>query len=105
MTAFFTFILTAVGCTSIAKKQELVKAVQEIGYWEALCEYLGTPQTMLKELRFSTMDDRIKKSRCLEAYLDTGEACWEHVVKVVAEYPIDNKRVAKEIADTHCIYC
>ena len=99
----FIFILAAVGCTSISKKQELDKAVAEIGDWEALCEHLGTPQTKLKELRFSEMDIRTKKSRCLEAYLDTGRACWEHVVKVVAEYPIENKRLAKEIADTHDI--
>ena len=97
------FIVSAVGCTSISKKQELDKAVAEIGDWEALCEHLGTPQTKLKELRFSTMDIRTKKSRCLEAYLDTGKACWEHVVKVVAEYPIENKRLAKKIADTHGI--
>ena len=97
------FIVSAVGCTSISKKQELDKAVAEIGDWEALCEHLGTPQTKLKELRFSTMDIRTKKSRCLEAYLDTGKACWEYVVKVVAEYPIENKRLAKEIADTHGI--
>ena len=97
------FIVSAVGCTSISKKQELDKAVAEIGDWEALCEHLGTLQAKLKELRFSTMDIRTKKSRCLEAYHDTGKACWEYVVKVVAEYPIENKRLAKEIADTHGI--
>ena len=91
------------GCTRISKKQELDKAVAEIGDWEALCEQLGTPQTKLNELRFSTMNVRTKKSRCLEAYLDTGKACWEHVVKVVAEYPNENKRLAKKIANTHGI--
>ena len=95
--------MAAVGCTRISKKQELDKAVAEIGDWEALCEHLGTPQTKLSDLRFSSMDIRTKKSRCLEAYLDTGKACWEHVVKVVAEYPIENKRLAKKIADTHGI--
>ena len=75
----------------------------EIGDWEALYEHLGIPQTKLKELRLSIIDIRTKKSRCLEAYLDTGKACWEHVVKVVAEYPIENKRLAKKIADTHDI--
>ena len=103
MIVFFIFISAAVSCTSISKKQELDKAVAEVGDWEALCGHLGTPQTKLKELRFSEMDVRTKKSRCLEAYLDTGRACWEHVVKVVAEYPIENKRLAKEIADTHGI--
>ena len=103
MIVFFIFIPAAVGCTSISKKQELDKAVAEVGDWEAICEHIGTPQTKLMELRFSEMDVRTKKSRCLEAYLDTGRACWEHVVKVVAEYPIENKRLAKEIADTHGI--
>ena len=103
MIVFFMFIPAAVSCTSISKKQVLDKAVAEVGDWEGLCEHLGTPQTKLKELRFSQIDVRTKKSRCLEAYLDTGRACWEHVVKVVAEYPIENKRLAKEIADTHGI--
>ena len=101
MTESFIFITAAVGCTSISNQQELDKAVAEIGDWEALCQHLGTPQTKLKELRFSEMDVRTKKRRCLEAYHDTGSACWEHVVKIVAEYPIENKRLAKKIADKH----
>ena len=44
------------GCTSITTNQEIDKAVAEIGDWGALCEYLGTPQTKLNELHFSTVN-------------------------------------------------
>ena len=43
----------------------------------------------------------MKKKRCLEAYFDTGKACWETVVQVVASHPIHNPRVAMEIAAAH----
>ena len=74
MTASFIFILAAVGCTSISKKQELDKAVAEIG---------DCTTNKAQGTSYSEMDIRTKKSRCLETYLDTGKACWEHVVKVV----------------------
>ena len=48
MIVFFIFNPAAVSCTSISKKQELDKAVAEVGDWEALCGHLGTPQTVLK---------------------------------------------------------
>ena len=32
-----------------------------------------------------------------------GNACWEQIVKVVAEYPFYNLRLAKEIAAKHGI--
>ena len=32
-----------------------------------------------------------------------GDACWEHVVKVVADYLFYNFRLAKEIAAAHGI--
>ena len=34
----------------------------------------------------------------MEAYLNTGRACWEQVVKVVADYPFYNARLANNIA-------
>ena len=97
------FYPAAGSCTSISKKQELDKAVAEVGDWEALCLYLDIPQRKIKELYFSNTDVRTKKSICLEVYLNMGNACWEHVVKVVAEYPFYNLRLAKEIAATHSI--
>lgn len=97
-------LLAAGGCQSISKKRELEKAVAEIGDWEPLCENLGTPKAVINELRSSSMQDGKKKSRCLEAYVDTDEACWEQVVKVVADYPFHNKRLARQIADNHGIH-
>ena len=38
------------------------------------------------------MAEFVKKSRCLEAYL----ACWEQVVKVLADYPFYNARLTNE---------
>ena len=91
-------------CHSISNKQELEKAVAEIGNWEAMCEHLGVHKAVLSGLRnIIDTDSTIKKSRCLDAYLNMGDACWEHVVKVVADYPFYNFRLAKEIAAAHGI--
>ena len=73
----------------------------EIGDWESLCENLGVPKAVLNELRFSDKQRGRKKSGCLEAYLDTDNACWEQVVKVVADHPFHNKRLARKIATDH----
>ena len=100
MTFSYTFIpLAAEGCHSISNKQELGKAVAEIGDWEALCENLGVEKAVINRLRnMIDTDSTIKKRRCLEAYLDTGRACWEQVVKVLADYPFYNARLANNIA-------
>ena len=66
--------------------------------------YIGVHKAVLNGLcNVINIDVTIKKSRCLEVYLNMGNACWEQVVKVVAEYPFYNFRFAKEIADTHGI--
>ena len=71
----------------------------EIGDWETLCENLGVPKAVLSELRFSDKQTGRRKSECLEAYVNTDKACWEHVVKVIADFPFHNKRLARQIAD------
>ena len=93
--------LAAGGChhIDISKKRELEKAVAEIGDWETLCENLGVPKAVISGLRFSDKQIGRKKNECLEAYLDTDNACWEQVVKVVAEFPFHNKRLARQIAN------
>ena len=74
----------------------------EIGDWEALCGNLGVPRAVLSDLQnMINTENRVKKHRCLEAYINTGNACWEHVVKVVDDYPFYNARLAKEIAVMH----
>ena len=105
MTVSFIFIPAAVGCTSILRRQELDRAVAEIGDWEALCEYLGVHEAILNNLRdLINTDNTVKKHRCLEAYINTGRACWEHVVEVVADYPFYNARLTKEIANMHIVH-
>ena len=71
----------------------------DIGNWETLCENLGVPKAVINELRSSSMENGKKKSRCLEAYIDTDEACWEKVVEVVADYPFYNRKLARQIAN------
>ena len=61
-------------------------AVAEIGDWESLCEKLEVPKEVMNRLRFSNKQDERKKSECLQAYFNLGEACWE-VVKVVENHP------------------
>ena len=76
-------------------------AVAEIGDWESLCENLEVPQPTMNRLRFSNIQDERKKSECLQAYFKLGKACWEEVVKVVADHPFYNKRLAKDIASKY----
>ena len=76
--------------------------MSEIGEWEILCEYLQIPEDDLIDLRsMINTENRLKKHRCLKAYINTGKACWETVVEVVANHPFDNARVATEIARVH----
>ena len=104
ITVSFIFVPAAVDCTSISKQQELDKAVAEIGDWEALCEYLGVDKAILINLRgMINTDNAVLKHRCLQAYMNTGKACWERVVEVIAGYPFYNVRVAEKIANMHVV--
>ena len=95
--------LPAVRCHNISDKQELGKAVAEIEDWEGLCENLGVSKAVLNTFGNKMDTDSVKKRKCLEAYLTTGKACWEQVVKVVADFPFFNVRLANKIADMHGI--
>ena len=69
---------------------------------DAMCEHLGVHKAVLNGLcNIIDTDGTIKKSRCLETYLNMGNTCWEQVVKVVADYPFYNLRLDMEIAATH----
>lgn len=110
MTVSVSFILAAVGCTNISKLQELEMFVAEIGDWEPLCGNLGVDKATLNDLRHMINTENTgKKRRCLEAYINTGKACWEKVVEVVADYPFYNARIAGQIKaqyDLHGVgYC
>ena len=76
----------------------------EIGLWKALCENLGVHKAVLSNLcDMINTDNTVKKRRCLEAYINTGKACWEKIVKVVADHPFYNARLAEEIANMHVV--
>ena len=79
--------------------QELDKAVAEIGDWEPLCENLGAPVPVVKQLQSDNIPSGLKKRKCLEAYINSIKACWETVIQVVADHPFYNRKLAKEIAD------
>ena len=83
--------------------QELDKAVAEIGDWEPLCENLGAPVPVVKQLQSDSISSGLKKRKCLEAYIGLGTACWETVVQVVADHPFYNRKLAKKIADDYGI--
>ena len=86
------------------KQQDLERVLADIGDWELLCENLGVPVPLLNQLHFDSIPTGVKKSRCLEAYLNTRTACWEQVVNVVADYPFYNQRLAKMIAVEHGVH-
>lgn len=83
--------------------KELNKAVSEIGNWYGLCSNLDVERGLLSELQHSNEHISIKKTQCLEAYYDQGEATWERLITAINDYPIRNRRVAKELADKHGI--
>ena len=87
----------------ITSFKELVKAVADIGNWEALCTNLEVDQGTISELIYSPEQVSSKKLRCLQAYFDNGEADWEDVIQAVYDPPIRNGRVAKKIAQTQGI--
>ena len=70
-----------------------------IGDWEGLCGNLGVVKSVMEELCFShEMALSSKRSRCLEAYYDSGEAVWEKVVEALCELSSPKKKQAKSIA-------
>ena len=62
---------------------------------------LGVAQGKIDALIHSPDVVHIKKLECLQAYYDQGEAKWSDVVKAVESYPINNKRVANNIAKAY----
>ena len=61
---------------SVTSNQELQKAVAEIGNWKTSSEHLGVHKAVLNGLDI-IIDSAgaLKKSRCLEAYLNMSTAC------------------------------
>lgn len=83
--------------TEIEAFYDLYHAVKVISDWWSLYLNLKVDSTTMNLLKFSMESAEVKKRECLQAFWNTGEATWEDVVKAVAEYPINNKWVAKTI--------
>ena len=79
---------------------DLIQAVKDIGDWRGLCTNLGVNDGVIETLVHSTTSVD-KKADCLRAYFNDGKANWADVVKAVAMYPINNRRVARQIANTY----
>ena len=89
-------------CHKIESKKELREAVSEIGNWFELGSNLAVKEATMNGLKNSLKQDTFKKTECLSAYVDQGEACWEEVVKVLSEHPFFNNRVASVIWEKYC---
>ena len=87
--------------TEVEHFNELYQALQEIGDWKGLCHNLNVDDATMNALEYDPKHTEWNKRDCLRAYFDTGEATWEDVVRAVGEYPINNKRVAKKIANKY----
>ena len=79
-------------------KLELMRAVADIGNWLGLCQSLKIVKNTIEELKFSEKHLKYKKSDCLDAYFNKGEAAWEDVVLAVAQYPVNEVELARNIA-------
>ena len=62
---------------------------------------LGADRSILNELKYSSMNVRLKKRECLEALYYRDNIYWEDVVEAVDTYPISNRRIAKEIIERY----
>ena len=88
--------------TIIQDIKNLRKAVQKkIGNWRGLCENLDVDEGTIETLIFSNDQPEIKKSDCLKAYYDKGEAIWEEVIIAVAQSPLKKVGLAKSIASKY----
>ena len=79
-------------------KLHLFSDLSEIGKWESLCTLLGVKDSIMNDLRESTQSVTLKKQDCLTSYYQSGDADWQKVVVVVANYPFENTKLACDIA-------
>lgn len=96
-------ILDSTSCTEIESPRLLFDELKEIGSWEHLCLNLRVGTATVNTLHHEHADNSHKKLRCLEAFYNEDtepgvKPCWETVVKAVNDYPISNRRLAKDLA-------
>ena len=87
--------------TTIQDSHKLHQAVAEIGNWRGLCENLKVDRGTMDMLKYSNDQPEYKKSDCLNAYFDKGDAVWEEVVLAVAQHPVDEVDIARNIANKY----
>ena len=85
----------------IENVQDLILAVKDVGDWRALCLNLKVDEGKIDSLINSADRVETKKTECLQAYFDEGDAKWSDVVKAVAMHPVNKMRIAKKIAKAH----
>lgn len=88
----------------ISNLHDLLQAVKSIGNWRGLCTNLKVDGGEMDKLVYSNTNIDDKKMDCLQAYFNTGEAKWSEVVKAVAKSPINNRRIAKQIANEYGVH-
>jgi len=98
----FSNVTFVADCHWITKKPDLYTELADIGNWEALCSHLGVPEAKINELIHEQLENTARKQRCLAAYVDQGNACWEKVIEVVAGYPFYMNLLAAQIAKKYC---
>ena len=82
---------------------DLYHDLADIGDWHGLCLALNVDEATTDRLRNSDQRDEEKKRECLLAYHNSGEATWEGVIAAIAKYPLNNCRVANNIARKYTI--
>ena len=97
----FVVFFIDTNCHRIACKQDLYTMLADIGNWQSLCIYLGVPEAVLSDLVNEDLENNDRREKCLAAYFDQGEACWEKVIEVVAGHPFYNKKLATQIAQKY----
>jgi len=95
MSFFFT------DCHPIASKEDLFTELADIGNWHSLCTHLKVPEAVINGLENENLENVARKQKCLSAYIDQGNACWEKVIEVVAGYPFYKKNLASQIAEKY----
>ena len=85
----------------VPKKHHLVMLLHPIKYkWDTIGEQLEVPYGDIKSAEYNEAYDHTKKlSEVLQVWIDkkTHLVCWQTIITVVEEPPIENKVVADNI--------
>ena len=90
--------VTFTGNNSPASYTLLFHELKDIGNWDILCTTLGVNDAIMERIRYDTIDSVLKKTNCLKAYIDSGKARWDKVVRVVCSNPFYNMILGQELA-------